>query len=284
MQDPVPFLRPPPPSKPKRRSRFIWLVPILIVAGVLTWGYIPTSTGPASGTALTGSTIRSTNRSTLRVATFNIHSGRNASESLNLDRTAATLKRDFDVIALNEVRGSPPGSDDPNQAALLGQKLSMQSLFAPTERKWWRDDFGNGVLSAISVVDWKRTPLAGSLGRGKRNLVQVRVMFQGTPVNILITHIDRGADREKQLRLVMEQFLKATPPAVVMGDFNTSGDDAELKRVRSTEGVKVMGGITSDSIDWILVRGLQIVDGDVEKNDASDHPLVWAELKLPDKK
>jgi endonuclease/exonuclease/phosphatase family metal-dependent hydrolase len=275
-----------PEPEPRRRRRPLrWLIPILIVAAVLVWGYVPTSTGPASGTNLQGSAIRATTRSTLRVATFNIHSGRNIGGQFDLDKTAAVLK-DFDLIALNEVRGAGL-LEEHDQARLLGQKLNMQWLFAPTEHQWWHDAFGNGVLSAVSVVDWQRTPLQGSSGRGKRNLVGVKVMLQGRPLNVLITHIDRGADHKRQLRMVLDEFLKVPQPAVLMGDFNGEATDPYLIPFLKAPGVKdAVGGVMgasapADRIDWIFTRGLETVGAGVERNDASDHPMVWAELKLP---
>jgi len=291
MHDPVPFLRKPSGPKPRRRPRILrWILPVLIVGGVLTWGYTPTSTGPASGSKLNGSAIRATTRPTLRVATFNIHSGRNEKGEFNLDRTASVLKKDFDIIALNEVRGggSLGGLD---QAQQLGEKLSMQSLFAPTEKKWFRDDFGNGLLSSISVIDWKRTPLPGSFGRGKRNLLHVRVMLGGTSVNVFMTHIDRGDDRDVQLQQVFNQFLILPRPALLMGDLNTSANEpimeAMLLSRTDVEAPvhRILGEkFPAETIDWILTRGFEAVSAGIDKNDASDHPLVWAELKLPDKK
>ncbi len=266
--------------QPRRRRRIVpWLILILIAAGVLYWGYIPTQTGPASGSALEGTAIRATTRPTLRVATFNIHSGRNEKGEFNLDRTAAVMKKDFDIIGLNEVRNSAPFSQDPDQAEMLGGKLKMQSLFAATEQRWWRDDFGNGLLSAVSVADWKRTPLAGTAGRGKRNVLQLRLMLQGVAVNILITHIDRGADRASQMQLVGDQFLALPRPAILMGDLNSQQNTPEIERLLKSPDVKVAG---TGGIDWIFTRGLETVAAGVIENDASDHPLVWAELKLPD--
>jgi endonuclease/exonuclease/phosphatase family metal-dependent hydrolase len=282
--DPVPFLRPPPKPREKRRFRvhLSWLIPLLIVATVLSWGYVPTATGPASGNSLAGSAVRATTRPTLRIATFNIHSGRNAAGDFNLERTAALMKG-YDLIGLNEVRGAGTFGEV-DQAELLGRKLKMQSLFAPTERRWWSDDFGNGLLSAVSVADWKRTPLPGTSGRGKRNILHVRVMLQGQPVNILITHIDRQADRANQMTLLGDQFLSLSPPAVCMGDFNTQRNQPELQRLLNAPGViDAAGQGAEDRIDWILVRGLEVVASGIEKNDASDHPLVWAELKLSDR-
>jgi endonuclease/exonuclease/phosphatase family metal-dependent hydrolase len=256
----------------------------LTVAGVLLWGYIPTPTGPAAGTVISGSALRATTRPTLRVATFNIHSGRNVGGEYNLEKTAAVLKG-FDLIALNEVRGTSV-LNDVDQAQLLGQKLNMQWLFAPTEHRWGHEHFGNGVLSAVSVMDWRRVPLIGSFGRGKRNLVFLRVMLQGKVVNVLITHIDRGADHKNQINTVIGQFLDVSAPAVLMGDMNADLNNEDLSMVKKLPINDAVGSVMGASapanrIDWIFTRGLEAISAGVENNDASDHPMVWAELKLP---
>jgi hypothetical protein len=38
-----------------------------------------------------------------------------------------------------------------------------------------------------------------------------------------------------------------------------------------------------DYIDWIIVRGLDIVDSKVAAPHASDHPTLYAELAWPDR-
>jgi endonuclease/exonuclease/phosphatase family metal-dependent hydrolase len=286
MHDPLPSLHDlPHQERPSRWRHLRWLIPLLLVAGIGLWGYVPTPTAPAAGQVLSGSAIRATTRPTLRVATFNIHSGRNEAGQFNLDKTAAVLK-DFDLVALNEVRGKA-FLQDVDQAQVLGEKLGMQWLFAPTELQWWHESFGNGVLSAVSVMDWTRLPLEGSFGRGKRNVVHLRVKLGGKVVHVLLTHIDRGADHQKQLRAVLDEFVKVDEPAVLMGDMNGQASDPGIVAFLKAPGVKdavgtVMGATApADRIDWIFIRGLDAIHAGVEKNDASDHPMVWAELKLP---
>ena len=286
MHDPLPTLHDLPHRHRHRfRLHLRWLIPILLVAAVLLWGYLPTPTAPAAGTALYGNAIRSSTRPTLRIATFNIHSGKNLTGQFSLDKTAAVLKG-FDLIALNEVRGKAI-LQDVDQAQVLGEKLNMQWLFAPTENRWWHESFGNGVLSAVSVLDWRRVPLAGSFGRGKRNVIVLRVMLQGKTVNVLVTHIDRGADHNKQLQAVLEDFVGIAEPAVLMGDLNGEASDPAIVPFLKAPGIKdavgsVMGSAAPpDRIDWIFTKGLQTISAGVDHNDASDHPMVWAELKLP---
>jgi endonuclease/exonuclease/phosphatase family metal-dependent hydrolase len=104
---------------------------------------------------------------------------------------------------------------------------------------------------------------------------------------VLITHIDRGDDHKRQLQLVLEEFMKVAEPAVLMGDMNGNPTDPYVMPFLQAPGVKdavgsVMGAAApADRIDWIFTRGLEAISAGVEKNDASDHPMVWAELKLP---
>src|SRR4051812_5320445 len=286
MNAPLPSLHSlPHRSRRPRRRHLRWLIPLLLLAGVLLWGYVPTPTGPMAGTVLSGNAIRATTRPTLRVATFNIHSGKNVAGQFSLQKTAGVLQG-FDLIALNEVRGKNLLTDE-DQAQVLGEKLHMQWLFAPSENRWWHEDFGNGVLCTVSVLDWRRVPLVGSFGRGKRNILVMQLKFQGKTVNVLITHIDRGADHKKQLAAVLDEFMRVSEPAVLMGDLNGEAGNPSIAAFLKAPGVKdavgsVMGNrAPADRIDWIFIRGLEAINAGVDDNDASDHPMVWAELKLP---
>ena len=245
---------------------------------------------PAHGTILHGTVYgaattaaNNSTRRTLRVASFNIHSGRNAAGELDLDRTAASLQG-YDLIGLNEVRGAY-GWQAGDQAELLGRKLDMPWLFAPTTRRWFRDDFGNGLLCSLPVSQWQRVPLAGTRGKGHRNYVQLTIDHGGREIAVLVTHLDRVQDRAAQLAEVTDTFLSLPAPAIMMGDLNTMADDPQLAALLARDDVHdaVAEGLKDEApkrIDWILTRGLRGVASGVERNGASDHPLVWAELEL----
>jgi endonuclease/exonuclease/phosphatase family metal-dependent hydrolase len=259
--------------------RALFLLLILIAVGFLVSGILRVPAGPATGTSLlNAAAVHPTTRPIIRVATYNIHSGVGADGRADFSRTADAL-RGFDLIALNEVRGE-------NQIELLGEKLAMPSLFAPTERQWWHDSFGNALLCSLPTTHWQRIPLPGSVGRGCRNVLLVKITIEEKPINVLLTHIDRGTDRQEQLRTVIELFLSLTEPAIVMGDFNTETTDAQLLRLSSMPGVedavgKILGPKTpKNRIDWIFTRGLRCRDAGLNDNGASDHPLAWAELEL----
>jgi endonuclease/exonuclease/phosphatase family metal-dependent hydrolase len=217
------------------------------------------------------------------VASFNIHGCRDAQGHFDFDRTARALVG-FDLIGLNEVHGDWQWQG-PDQAQLLGERLEMPWLFAPTTRRWWRDDFGNGILCRLPVTRWRCVPLAGTRLKGHRNLLLVEIEHPRATIHAVVTHLDRVQDRAAQLRHVIELFLALPEPALLMGDLNTTADDADLSRLLDTPGVhdlvaESLQQAPPPRIDWILGRGLRSLRGGIVETAASDHPLVWAELDL----
>ena len=254
-----------------------------LVAGGLTWQMsLRTHAGPASGTVLAGASATQTTRQTLRVGTFNIHGGKGRDGKMDLDRIAAELK-DLDIVGLNEVHADRSG-ESADQAAALGERLQMPYLFAPTERRWGAESFGNGLLCSPPVKHYLRIPLKSTKTKGLRNMLLATIDWAGRDVRVLITHIDTRIDRESQLASAIAMFLSLQPPAILMGDLNTAADDQQIQTLLATEGVvDVAAGIVRpkqrERIDWIITRGLQTVTAEVRENDASDHPVIRAELR-----
>jgi len=274
-------------NRPYRR-RITAAIALLSIALVLAWiGATPVPLPPALGTALNRPdpivASAAAAKATLRLATFNIHSGFGADGRWDLMRTASVL-RNFDIIGLNEVRGFPLGYGNMHT---LGESLEMPWLFAPTERRWWFDEFGNGVLCRLPIESWRRTPLMGGRrGYGFRNVVQLAVRWNAKILNVLVTHLDTRDDRVAQLRALGELLANIPAPAVLMGDLNTFGGDSTLQAILHASGAvdavgAKLGKPTTNRIDWILTRGLDSVNAGIEDRGASDHPLVWAELRLP---
>ena len=108
------------------------------------------------------------------------------------------------------------------------------------------------------------------------------------PIRLLMTHINRryDAERQAQLRAVIALYLALAEPAVLLGDLNSDADDPQIRRLLGTPGVSRCGGskagpegLGADRLDHR--PGAAPVDAGVRDNGASDHPLVWAELELP---
>jgi len=269
------------------QSRFIsrrFLAGVLLltlsIGAIVGTGADRVQAPPLSGTGFRGpvNAIPS-DRPTLRIGVYNIRGGRGTDDRHDLTRTASAL-RDVQVVGLNEVRGQ--GQDD--NAGELGRLLNLPSLFAPSERRWWRDSFGNGMLCALPVEGWVRLPLPGTQGAGHRTALLTRVVWNDRVVNVLVTHIDRTTDRAVQLRTVIDLFQSLEPPSVLMGDLNTNRDDEQLQALIREGATDALGTILRERdqpgrIDWILTRGLTVTDAGWIDQGASDHPFVWAEVK-----
>lgn len=283
---------------PGRARTRLAIVAISVAAAVVVAGQRRVACGPAAGTwldsaggdtaaaATGGGQAERGAAGRLRVGTFNIHGGKGIDGVRDLERTARSLAG-LDVAGLNEVHGAWFWQRA-DQAELLGRRLEMDWLFAPTEQRWFHYRFGNGLLSGLPVAWWQRIPLPREYGKSYRNLLLAQVEKQGVTIQVVVAHIDRSDDRERaaQLRQAGDLFLALAEPAVLMGDMNSDATDAGIRRLLSVEGVRdpvgeKLRGQTPRRIDWILVRGLEWTDAGIVHEGASDHPHVWVELALP---
>jgi endonuclease/exonuclease/phosphatase family metal-dependent hydrolase len=219
---------------------------------------------------------------TLKIATFNIHSGRGAEGERNLARTADVL-RGMDVAGLNEVRG-PSVFGNVDQAAELGGRLGVAAVFGPSERRWYVATFGNGLLSRFPILSWRSRPLeAGRLG-SHRAVLLAEIAAGATKLRVLIAHPERGELRHDQLREIKTIFARVSSPAVLLGDLNTGADHPVLREIEMLPGTShVLSGKESPprGVDHIYAKGLAVRSAGTTPTSASDHPLVWAELALP---
>ena len=277
-----------PATRPNRRIRTWFIMVMLLVAGLIVAdGSRCTPANPNSPVMLRGENPLATPKDqVLRVATFNIHSGRGRDRRTDLARTAAVFSVPSDLIGLNEVRGTWNSAWRPDQAADLGQRLGLQSAFVPTERRWWHDHFGNGLLSNIPLSQVHRIPLAGTRGKAFRCATLAQFEFQQQTVQVLSVHVDSQSDRERQLRAVLSLFVGLQPPAILIGDLNSNQDDPQMRELLArTDVVDALHDAPPDQrgrqhIDWILARGMRCRSCQLIENDASDHPAAFAELEL----
>lgn len=226
-------------------------------------------------------------RAKLRVGSFNIHGGRGPTDTFtDLAATAAQMKtHDLDLVGLYEVRGGFSG----DQVTTLGQHLGMASLFVPSETRYWRPHFGNGLLSQVEVENVIPIPLPCTQGRKYRNAILATVRLDGVPVQILATHIDTRLDHDRQREFVAKLFQSLQPPAILMGDLNQNFFDKQFaeafSRQEITDALRQIPNSPDPKrrrIDHIFVRGLKVTASGVDRNGSSDHPIIWAELALPD--
>jgi endonuclease/exonuclease/phosphatase family metal-dependent hydrolase len=295
----------------KIRKLYVCLTAAVIIGGGIWHASLHRSTGPAEGIGIQGAEFiialsrdnSSENNSQIpitkevkeikssprfRIGTFNIHSCKGLDGRLDVDRVAKCLKG-LDFVGLNEVQGANL-FEKQDQAALLGQQLGMAWLFAPSVRQWYWMESGNALLTRVPVIAWHRIPLVRHVDYSYRNAVQLDLRqendVKSRVIHVLLTHVNRRYDseREAQLKEVISMFVDMAEPAVLLGDLNSTAQDAQIRQLMSSPGVidavgQVLGEKNPERIDWIFVRGLRCIDAGIVENDASDHPLIWAELE-----
>ncbi len=211
----------------------------------------------------------------LKVGVFNIHGCKGKDRIRDVSRVAECLEG-FDIVSLHEVRGGYTT----NQVDELGRQLSMMSLFAPTERRWGRNDFGNGLLTNIKLRSALQIPLVMT-EHTYRNALLTKFRFGDQTVQLLTVHIDLHQDREQQMRVVADLFCSLKTPAILMGDLNVEADHPCVQELLAEPGVhNALCTAPENKRDWIITKGLTAVSAGVQPNNASDHPLVYAVLIL----
>ena len=274
----------PPRPRVRRHRAMKWTLAVIVlsIAGVFFVGNLRTTTGPASGEGYSGTLpAPPEGKSSFRIGTLNMHSGVGEDDVFNLNRTIEAV-RDTDFCALNEVRGRFSG-EPRNQAEELAQATHRGWIYLPSERRFWHDDFGNGLITRLPVREWVRTPLPTDPSHGGlRNATITRVEFGSREVQILLTHIDRSKDQAGQLRMVSRIFDSLAEPSMLVGDLNADSTNLEVKNILHLESIHdcitEATGNRDGRIDWILARGIKTLSGGQIKNGASDHPLYWVDV------
>ncbi|MEM9703288.1 MAG: endonuclease/exonuclease/phosphatase family protein, partial [Planctomycetota bacterium] len=212
----------------------------------------------------------------------------------------------FDVAVLQEAVGRenwPEPGLYPRKIIAPGVDIPLErnaaSAFVGTERRFGKAVAGNGLLTKFDYGEVHRIPLPDTRGKAFRTAVLTTVSLPteqgeaGTAVRILNVHLTRDDLEPGQIERVVDLFLALQAPCVLAGDFNAEENHPELRRMLAEHDVTdALAGldpavvldalpIGKEKVDHIFVRGLTVEDAAVVKTNASDHPLYWADLKLP---
>lgn len=284
-----------PTQKPPRWFTAIaTMVGLSLVLAILIWSASRrTAADPSVDFVLRNvKFLESTPQSTFRVATFNIHSGKGTDGIRDLTRIATTIPHKLDLIWLNEVRSGFFGLRE-EQTQFIAEKTNRAFIFFPTEKQYFHGHFGNAILTRKKLTSIQYLPLPCSQQKRFRNAVLTSTLINGETVNILATHLDENIDRLPQLQQIRSLFESLRAPAILMGDLNTRVHEPDMQGFFKTDSqqispkvVNALKGKTGHrkdghGVDWILVKGLDVIDAGLIDSDASDHPLLWAELQLP---
>jgi endonuclease/exonuclease/phosphatase family metal-dependent hydrolase len=217
----------------------------------------------------------------MRLATYNIHIGKDVEDTLNLDKTIDTLRTvDADVVALQEVERHSLRTGFVDQPKKIAEALGMDYRFG-VALKVGLFEFGDVLLSRYPILSAEKIELPS--GRETRQALLASLDVHGKTLNVLVTHLGLSAQERSEHVSVLDKRLAALEgPVAVMGDFNCPLEAPELKpwlswmQNTAKQPLQTFPGL-SDQIDGILLsKGhFDIKKTYTVESSASDHvPLV----------
>ena len=242
---------------------------------------------------------------TLRVLSYNIHTGIGTDGVLDLSRTAAAIRdTGADVVALQEVDVHwDARSDFRDQARDLAAMLRMRVFFAPIydldplTPGAPRRQYGVAVLSRFPVLHTENHEITrlstqdpNPVPRPTPGFAEAVVLVRGAPVHVYSTHLDYRPDpavREMQVADTLRIMSDDRGPQVLLGDFNAPHEAPELAPLwtvltdATPDGGTYPAAAPTKRIDFVTVSdGVHVRSATVPATLASDHRPVYAELSV----
>lgn len=229
----------------------------------------------------------------LRVVTYNIKHGRGNDNVVDLDRTAAVLRRlRPNIVGLQEVDERVKRSGGVRQAEYLGKALDMHHAFGRF-MDYQGGAYGMAILTRYPIEATQEVPLPE--GNEPRTALSVRVKLPGgQPLTIVNVHFDWVGDdgfRFAQAEALGRYLDALKTPYVLLGDFNDVPGSRTLALFRSRAGEAAKpepdrftfsSTEPSKEIDYIFfapARGWRVREvAVIDERVASDHRPVLAVL------
>jgi len=223
----------------------------------------------------------------LRVVSYNIKHGQGMDGKVDLERTAAVLKKlKPDFVALQEVDKMATRSGKVDQAAELGRMLGMHHAFGKF-MDFQGGEYGLAVLSRFPILSTH----VHKLPDGAEPRVVVEVVTQpdarGPNLSVASIHLDWTKEelRMAQIKVLEKKLAPRKHPFVLVGDFNARPGSPTMEFVGKGWTVVPKTGEQSTfsatepriEIDFVVTRGIGagVTCRVVDEKVASDHrPLV----------
>ena len=221
----------------------------------------------------------------LRVATYNIHYGYDTEWVHSLEEQARAIEESrADIVLMQEVDAGRITSFGVDNALWLGRRLEMDAIFAPGLEGL----SGIAMLSRLPVLnsDWVLLPSRFE----QTALVHAVLDAEGGEIDAygVWLGLDEG---ERMVQATTALGLIGDAPRVLFGGDMNSAPDSPLHTL--IEDANLVDPFARDDhpaaftspavlprerIDYVWVRGMEIVAAEVSGSLASDHRLVVVEL------
>ena len=225
--------------------------------------------------------------SAVRAGTYNIHYGYNRPWRYSLEDQARTIEASgADVVALQEVDTGRLTSYGVDNALWLSRRLGMKVVYLPTVERLT----GIALLSRLPIEVSQTRLLTSQLEQ--TGIIRARLRVGDRALNAYavwmgLTPEERAAQLTDALAFVAE--ADADTPAIWGGDFNSTPDSPVHGRITAAGFVDPFSALGLEPaptdpadaprkrIDFVWLRGLAPVDGEVLDSLASDHRMVVVE-------
>lgn len=226
----------------------------------------------------------------IRIATYNIHRGRDKVGYSNLNHIGEFIKNyHIDIIGLQEVDKNVSRTNFEDQLKILADKLGMYYYFGSNKR-FLSGEYGNGVLSKYPLQNPENIIMQGKESRG---LLKTSVLIdENRKLNFMVTHL--GLDvtkRQKQFNSILEYVDLYEEDLILVGDFNVTDNDPNIIKIQQNlndvgektiyRHVNTLNVFRNEyRIDYIFTsKSIKVNRYKVEKVQYSDHFPVIVDIE-----
>jgi len=173
---------------------------------------------------------------TLRIMTYNIHTGVGVDEIFDLGRIAELITdHNIDIVGLQEVDQGVERTDRVDTMKILREKTGMFGVFGRAIY-FQGGEYGNGILSRFPILEGHNHQYTFEQTGEQRALLYITLKYNDHKILFMNTHLDHREDDNERMQS-MEEILSIASdyediPGFIVGDINDTPDSRVVARLK----------------------------------------------------
>lgn len=240
----------------------------------------------------------------LKVMTYNIQHGLDYKKLLNkeriidLDKIYQVIKdENIDLVGLNEVYNDVNNIETVEQVKYLANKLGFNYYFFGQSITLKNViGYGNAIISKYPLTNYKIHKIDDPIIKDEdtyyesRIIIECDLLINNESIKVFITHLGLAKSEKINGTKKLLEVIKDKEKIILLGDFNMEEDNNNIillsnelfNTSKLIEGCKCTYTSVNpkEKIDYIFVKGIDVISSKVVKKIASDHYPVVCEIKL----